>query len=126
MRITKEGDSCEGFRDCGTFAVTFNFSGGVQHAFHQNPGARYPGTSRVAYIPSNREGAALLERVVAAWKRGLLFTIGVSLTTNQSDVITWASVHFKTGKSGGVARHGYPDPNYFMNTNEELDNVLGS
>ena len=31
------------------------------------------------------------------------------------------SVHHKTSPTGGVRAFGYPDPNYFVNCNEELD-----
>ena len=44
--------------------------------------------------------------------------IGVSLTTNEKDVIVWAGIHHKTSRSGGV--HGYPDPKYFENLFQEL------
>ena len=69
------------------------------------------------------DGQNLLKRLKYAWLHGLIFTIGTSLTSGAHDQCTWASVHHKTCRSGGVAKHGYPDPGYFVNCNQELDSL---
>jgi hypothetical protein len=38
-------------------------------------------------------------------------------------VVVYGSVHFKSQKQGGVAVHGWPDPDYFKNINSELDGL---
>lgn len=54
---------------------------------------------------------------------GPIFTIGTSFTSGAHDQCTWASVHHETCWSGGVANHGYPDPGYFVNCNQELNSL---
>ena len=51
----------------------------------------------------------------------LTFTVGRSITTGKDNQCTWASIHHKTSRTGGVQAHGFPDPNYFSNCNAELD-----
>lgn len=52
-----------------------------------------------------------------AWDRRLIFTIGTSSTTGESDTVVWNEIHHKTEFGSNLTGHGYPDPNY-------LDNVL--
>ena len=88
---------------------------------NRNPGLPFAGASRIAYLPDNAEGRRLLKRLEYAFSKGLTFTVGTSLSTGQGDVVTWASIHHKTSISGGA--HGFPDPSYFYNCNDELDAV---
>lgn len=101
--------------------MAFTMKGGVQKAFHQNPGASYSGTTRIAYLPNNSQGQELLKRLKHAFQHGLMFTIGTSLTTQQPNMIVWSGIHVKTSAHGGM--HGWPDPNYFQNANGELDGL---
>lgn len=101
--------------------IMYSLQGGMQKAFHENPGVRYNGTTRTGYLPNNSQGQALLKRLRLAFAHGLTFSIGTSLTTHTPNVITWGSVHHKTSMHGGV--HGWPDPNYFTNVNSELDGL---
>jgi hypothetical protein len=78
-----------------------------QSAEHPNPGKRYKGTRRVAFLPRNREGEEVLTLLKTAWERRLLFRVGTSVTTGQSDVVTWAGVHHKTSTWGGATNFGY-------------------
>ena len=115
---------CAGFEHTskGTIQISYSMPSGTQLSYHQNPSKRYEGTSRIAYLPDNDEGNALLQRLQAAWMSGLSFTIGTSLTTNEPNSITWTSIHHKTFMSGDA--HGFPDPLYFQNCNDDL-NALG-
>ena len=76
---------------------------------------------RVAYLPDTVEGNSLLKRLTYAFVHGLTFVVGVSLTTGRANSVTWASIHHKTSPTGGVQSHGFPDPNFFTNCNDELD-----
>jgi deltex-like protein len=119
MTITSSSSiTCQGF-PIGAFAITYSLPAGQQHIYHDNPGTNYRGTTRVAYIPSNAEGQLLLRRLKYSFRRGLTFTVGTSLTSGASNVVIWSSVHHKTTLSGGT--HGYPDPGFFANCNDELD-----
>lgn len=107
--------------DISDIVMEYCFPAGVQKAYHDNPGARYHGTVRRAFLPDSPEGKHLLRRLIFAFRCGLTFRVGTSLTNGRPDSITWASIHHKTSLTGGV--HGFPDPGYFRNANEELDNL---
>jgi deltex-like protein len=108
-----------GFPGEGSISVCYNMKGGVQKAFHQNPGVSYVETTRTAYLPDNSQGRELLKRLKYAFQHGLMFSISASLTTMQTNMIVWSGIHVKTSPHGGA--HGWPDPNYFQNANSELD-----
>ena len=74
-------------------------------------------------IISNTDGQALLKRLKYAFLHGLTFTVGTSITTGAKNRCTWASIHHKTDMWGGVQTHGYPDPDYFKNCNDEMDGL---
>ena len=116
---------CAGFESTskGTFEIKYEMHSNFQKQYHQNPGVFYLGTERIAYLPDNNEGVKLLKRLKYAWKRGLSFTVGTSLTTGKENSITWSSIHHKTSINGGAQRHGFPDDGYFLNCNSELDSL---
>ncbi|KAL9188919.1 hypothetical protein ACHAXT_011409 [Thalassiosira profunda] len=113
--------TCAGYEGCGSIVIEYRIAAAMQQAYHPNPGQRFTGTKRQAFLPDNEEGRALLARLKAAFLCGLTFTVGTSLTTNRENSVTWASIHHKTSPTGGTLRHGFPDPNYLTNCNEELN-----
>jgi deltex-like protein len=121
MTITTSSLNCSGFEDDETIVIRYSIPNGTQMAYHPFPGRPFQGGIRQAYLPNNEDGRKLLERLKLAWMLGLTFTIGTSLTSGRSHVVTWASIHHKTKTSGGS--HGFPDPAYFSNCNEELDSL---
>ena len=122
MVITHNQQSLGGHGSCGRLVIHYLLQGGVQKNYHTNPGVRYTGTHRDAYLPHNDDGKKLVKRLAYAFSRGLIFMVGTSLTTGRTDQITWASIHHKTSSHGGV--HGWPDDgSYFLNCNDELDNL---
>lgn len=106
--------SCEGYEMHGSLQIDYSFRPGVMN------GKRYEGTHRKAYLPDNAEGNEVLRLLEIAFDRGLLFTVGTSMTTGAQQVIVWNGVHHKTALSGGAAVHGYPDPTYLQRVKEEL------
>ena len=116
---TKPSSSCAGYEGLGKIVIDYNIPSGIQKEYHPNPSKRHGFARRTAYLPDNVEGNQLLKRLVYAFKHGLTFTVGTSLTTGRPDSVTWSSVHHKTSEVGGA--YGYPDPNYFSNCNFELD-----
>mmetsp|Transcript_20502 Transcript_20502/g.50985 ORF Transcript_20502/g.50985 Transcript_20502/m.50985 type:complete len:403 (+) Transcript_20502:209-1417(+) len=115
------GRRCEGseHNSDGIIQIHYKMKGGIQHAFMENPGQRYPSTSRIAYLPLNESGRKLLARLKYAFVHGLTFQVGISLTSERSNQITWSSIHHKSTLYPGA--YGYPDPHYFTNCNESLD-----
>ncbi len=112
--------SCSGYEGFGSFVLSFAMLGGTQKPFHPTPGAQYTPTNRVAYFPANQEGVECIDRIVVAFERGHVFSVGTSLTTGMTNVIVFGSVHLKSAMSGGVVVHGWPDPFYFDNVDAEL------
>ncbi|KAK5613800.1 E3 ubiquitin-protein ligase dtx1 [Crenichthys baileyi] len=86
---------------------------------HPNPGKKFSarGFPRHCYLPDNEKGRRVLKLLIMAWDRRLIFTIGTSSTTGESDTVVWNEIHHKTEFGSNLTGHGYPDPNY-------LDNVL--
>ncbi|XP_023609254.1 probable E3 ubiquitin-protein ligase DTX2 isoform X7 [Myotis lucifugus] len=65
-------------------------------------------------------GNKVLELLKVAWKRRLIFTVGTSSTTGETDTVVWNEIHHKTEMDRNVTGHGYPDPNYLQNVLAEL------
>ncbi|XP_051847838.1 probable E3 ubiquitin-protein ligase DTX2 isoform X3 [Antechinus flavipes] len=111
--------SLPGHEDCGTIEIIYNIPRGIQGPEHPNPGKPFTarGFPRHCYLPDNAQGRKVLELLKVAWKRRLIFTVGTSSTTGETDTVVWNEIHHKTEMGHNVTGHGYPDPNY-------LDNVL--
>uniref|UniRef100_A0A670K284 E3 ubiquitin-protein ligase n=1 Tax=Podarcis muralis TaxID=64176 RepID=A0A670K284_PODMU len=107
-----------GYEKYGTIIIQYVFPPGIQGVEHPNPGVRYPGTTRVAYLPDCPEGNKVLALFRKAFDQRLTFTIGTSMTTGRANVITWNDIHHKTNCTGGP--FGYPDPTYLARVQEEL------
>lgn len=73
--------------------------------------------SGTACDPAHRPAPQVLRLLITAWERRLIFTIGTSNTTGESDTVVWNEIHHKTEFGSNLTGHGYPDANY-------LDNVL--
>ncbi|CAH1268223.1 DTX3L [Branchiostoma lanceolatum] len=118
--VVEKYSSLPGYPGCGTIIIHYDIPSGIQGPEHPNPGHRFHGTSRKAYLPCNPEGQEVLTLLKEAWKNKLVFTIGTSVTTGTSDAVTWNDIHHKTNRSGGPTRYGYPDPTYLGRVKEEL------
>jgi len=115
MAVRRIRDSCAGFEGstAGTIVIEYRFPDGVQHSRMPSPGQPYAGTSRTAYLPDNPAiGERALALLVRAFSAGRLFAIGTSVTTGRSNTTVWGGIHHKTNLSGGVDRHGWPDPTF--------------
>ena len=67
---------------------------------HPNPGRRYTGTRRTAYLPDNPEGRQVLQLLKRAFEARLIFTIGTSNTSGRENVVIWNDIHHKTKPDG--------------------------
>jgi deltex-like protein len=104
MTDTAKSMRLPGFPSCGSIVIVYTFDGGVQGENHPNPGQRYTGTTRRAYLPDNAEGRKVLKLLRKAFDQKLTFTIGRSSTTGSNNVITWNDIHHKTNMHGGPTR----------------------
>uniref|UniRef100_A0A8C5PQF5 E3 ubiquitin-protein ligase n=1 Tax=Leptobrachium leishanense TaxID=445787 RepID=A0A8C5PQF5_9ANUR len=121
MLVSKDsGLLLPSYEKYGTIIIQYVFPPGIQGAEHPNPGVRYPGTTRVAYLPDCPEGNKVLTLFKKAFDQRLTFTIGTSMTTGRPNVITWNDIHHKTNCTGGPQLFGYPDPTYLLRVQEEL------
>uniref|UniRef100_A0A8C9R6W1 E3 ubiquitin-protein ligase n=1 Tax=Scleropages formosus TaxID=113540 RepID=A0A8C9R6W1_SCLFO len=108
-----------GYPDSKTIRIVYDIPAGIQTTEHPNPGKKFSarGFPRHCYLPDNEKGRKVLRLLIMAWDRRLIFTIGTSSTTGESDTVVWNEIHHKTEFGSNLTGHGYPDPNY-------LDNVL--
>ncbi|XP_036595759.1 E3 ubiquitin-protein ligase DTX3L-like [Trichosurus vulpecula] len=120
MTASYRTSSLPGYNSCGTIVIHYDMRGGIQTQDHPNPGRRYEGTRRVAYLPNNEEGRQVLVLLRRAFDQRLIFTVGQSRTSGANDVITWNDIHHKTLQFGGPENFGYPDPNYLQRVKLEL------
>ncbi|KAM4047040.1 putative E3 ubiquitin-protein ligase DTX2 isoform 2-T2 [Anomaloglossus baeobatrachus] len=122
MDIFPIPQSLPGHQDCATIHIVYTITGGIQGSEHPNPGKPYTarGFPRHCYLPDNAKGRLVLELLKLAWTRRLIFTIGVSSTTGESDTVVWNEIHHKTEMNSNITGHGYPDPNYLDNVIAEL------
>ncbi|XP_017272581.1 E3 ubiquitin-protein ligase DTX1 isoform X3 [Kryptolebias marmoratus] len=111
--------SLPGYPDAKTIRIVYDIPAGIQTNEHPNPGKKFSarGFPRHCYLPDNEKGRKVLKLLIMAWDRRLIFTIGTSSTTGESDTVVWNEIHHKTEFGSNLTGHGYPDPNY-------LDNVL--
>jgi len=114
---------CRGysFLSEGSIVINYSIPHATQKLYHPSPGQGHGSANRVAYLPHNKDGLDLLKRLRFAFAHGLTFSIGTSLTTGKANAVTWSSIPHKTSPGKGL--HGFPDPNYFANCNQELDVV---
>uniref|UniRef100_A0A663FFY1 E3 ubiquitin-protein ligase n=1 Tax=Aquila chrysaetos chrysaetos TaxID=223781 RepID=A0A663FFY1_AQUCH len=107
MLVTRDaGLLLPGYEKFGTIIIQYVFPPGVQGVEHPNPGVRYPGTTRVAYLPDCPEGNKVLGLFRKAFDQRLTFTVGTSMTTGRANVITWNDIHHKTNCTGGPQLYG--------------------
>lgn len=121
MTVERDPDlELPGHEGFGCICIIYSFPPGLQAPEHPNPGVRYPGTNRVAYLPDSPEGNRVLGLLRRAFEQRLIFTIGTSMTTGMQNVITWNDIHHKTSIFGGPRCFGFPDPTYLVRVTEEL------
>ncbi|KAK2546815.1 putative E3 ubiquitin-protein ligase DTX3, partial [Acropora cervicornis] len=112
--------SVPGYEGYSTVIIDYSFLPGIQGVEHPNPGKRYEGTHRQAYLPNTPEGREVLELLRRAFNARLVFTVGTSTTTGLQNQTTWNDIHHKTTTHGGPYGFGYPDPDYLRRVKEEL------
>lgn len=112
--------SLPGYLGTGTIEITYYIPDGTQTSKHPNPGQRYHGARRTAYLPDNKEGNHVLKLLQRAFEQKLIFTVGTSTTSGLTNVVTWNDIHHKTSRCGGPEGYGYPDPDYMKRVKDEL------
>uniref|UniRef100_A0A3Q2D4Y3 E3 ubiquitin-protein ligase n=1 Tax=Cyprinodon variegatus TaxID=28743 RepID=A0A3Q2D4Y3_CYPVA len=114
--------SLPGHPDCKTIRIIYNIPPGIQGPEHPNPGKPFTarGFPRHCYLPDSDKGRKVLRLLLVAWDRRLIFSVGTSSTTGESDTVIWNEVHHKTEFGSNLTGHGYPDPGHLDNVLEEL------
>nr|XP_057923111.1 E3 ubiquitin-protein ligase DTX4a isoform X1 [Doryrhamphus excisus] len=114
--------SLPGHPDCKTIRIIYNIPPGIQGLEHPNPGKPFTarGFPRHCYLPDSDKGRKVLRLLLVAWDRRLIFSVGTSSTTGESDTVIWNEVHHKTEFGSNLTGHGYPDPGHLDNVLEEL------
>ncbi|KAG8460602.1 hypothetical protein KFE25_011377 [Diacronema lutheri] len=111
MTVWREDEPCEGNDGARSFVLHYAFPSGRQGPQHPQPGIPYDGTERLCFVPDTTDGRRTVRLLREAFRRGLTFKIGTSITTGRANQVTWA-IHHKTSRYGGTPAHGYPDPSY--------------
>ncbi|CAB1351753.1 unnamed protein product, partial [Coregonus sp. 'balchen'] len=114
--------SLPGHPDCKTIRIIYNIPPGIQGPEHPNSGKPFTarGFPRHCYLPDSEKGRKVLRLLLVAWDRRLIFSVGTSSTTGESDTVIWNEVHHKTEFGSNLTGHGYPDPGHLDNVLEEL------
>ncbi|KAL2079109.1 hypothetical protein ACEWY4_024853 [Coilia grayii] len=132
--------SLPGHPDCKTIRIIYNIPPGIQVSPPSpvrtcsvcvmmgsdlsipNPGKPYTarGFPRHCYLPDTEKGRIVLRLLLVAWDRRLIFSVGTSSTTGESDTVIWNEVHHKTEFGSNLTGHGFPDPGHLDNVLEEL------
>uniref|UniRef100_A0A669EQT1 E3 ubiquitin-protein ligase n=1 Tax=Oreochromis niloticus TaxID=8128 RepID=A0A669EQT1_ORENI len=114
--------SLPGHPDCKTIRIIYNIPPGIQGPEHPNPGKPFTarGFPRHCYLPDSEKGRKVLRLLLVAWDRRLIFSVGTSSTTGESDTVIWNEVHHKTEFGSNLTGHGFPDPGHLDNVLEEL------
>lgn len=114
--------SLPGHPDCKTIRIIYNIPPGIQGPEHPNPRKPFTarGFPRHCYLPDNEKGRKVLRLLLLAWDRRLIFSVGTSSTTGESDTVIWNEVHHKTEFGSNLTGHGFPDSGYLANVLEEL------
>ena len=86
---TNQSVKCSSFESTsiGTITIRYSFPGGTQSKYNKKPGEHFHGTLRATYIPDNEDSCKLLKRLKYSFSRGLLFTIGTSMTKGRKNCI---------------------------------------
>ena len=115
---THQGRSLPGYPGEGVIVVEYQFKDGIQDETQPRPGKPFyaRGFPRAAFLPGTSQGHRVLHQLITAFKRGLTFTIGPSVTTGEPDCLTWNGIHHKTMGPG----HTYPDMGYLDRVMLEL------
>ena len=93
-----------GYEKYGTIEITYNIPGGIQDKEHPNPGRRFQGTKRTAYVPDSPQGKKVVRLLRKAFDARLIFTVGTSHTTGATNAVVWNDIHHKTNMQGGPTR----------------------
>ncbi|XP_062890444.1 E3 ubiquitin-protein ligase DTX1-like isoform X1 [Mobula hypostoma] len=114
--------SLPGYPEVKTIRIVYDIPAGLQGVEHPNQGKKFTarGFPRHCYLPDNEKGRKILKLLIVAWDRRLIFTIGTSNTTGETDTVVWNEIHHKTEFGSNLTGHGYPDPNYLENVLAEL------
>lgn len=95
----------------GIIYCNFSLLGGY------NKNGSFLGETRGCYLPDCDDGILVVKKFINAFKKGLLFSIGDSVTRGTKNVIVYWAAHQKTAISG---TYGYPDDDYIIRVQNEL------
>ncbi|XP_069780416.1 E3 ubiquitin-protein ligase DTX3L [Narcine bancroftii] len=109
-----------GYEKFDVIEISYIIPDGIQGKEHPQPGLKFHGTTRIAFLPNNDEGRKVHKLLQRAFNQRLIFTVGTSSTTGKSNVVTWNDIHHKTNTHGGPSGFGYPDPTYLERVQDEL------
>eukprot|EP00929_Paragymnodinium_shiwhaense_P070962 TRINITY_DN36045_c0_g1_i2.p1 TRINITY_DN36045_c0_g1~~TRINITY_DN36045_c0_g1_i2.p1 ORF type:complete len:977 (-),score=131.76 TRINITY_DN36045_c0_g1_i2:137-3067(-) len=108
-----ERESLPGHAGDYTIVLVFDFPSGKDE-----DGQPYDHRRQRAYLPDDVPGRLLLQLFRLAFRRRVMFGLGLSMTLAVRRATF--NVHVKTSRTGGATKHGFPDDDYFARAIEEL------
>ncbi|VVC38283.1 Zinc finger, RING-type,Zinc finger, RING/FYVE/PHD-type,WWE domain, subgroup,WWE domain [Cinara cedri] len=110
MKWTYLNRSLPGYGSTRTIQITYEISSGIQGEEHPHPGRPYYalGFPRICYLPDTEKGRRVLSLLSKAFERQLIFTVRLSMTTGNEDVVAWNGIVHKTDFDTRM-HHGFLD-----------------
>ncbi|KAF5888494.1 E3 ubiquitin-protein ligase DTX3L-like, partial [Clarias magur] len=99
MSIARLTRNVEGYPDCETIQMNFEFDDGIQTENHPNPGQKYYGLKTEAFVPQNHEGRKVYQLLDKAFQHKLLFK--VATTSSGEERVTFTDIPLKSKVEGG-------------------------
>ena len=111
--VTKKGG--------GTWSLYFDMPSGTQtDRVGGNVGQKFAGKSETAFFPDTKVGRDRARRVLRAFRGGILFRVGMSVTLGVDNRTTFNGVHLKTAPDHRSGSYCYPDDSYLDRVDQEL------
>lgn len=112
-KVLPPGENLPGHDSCGIIVMQFRFPPGKD-----DQGIDFAERKERGFLPDDAQGRVVLALMRLAFRRRVLFGLGESMTLGIRRATF--NVHLKTSRTGGSARHGYPDSEYFGRVLAEL------
>ncbi|KAM4636903.1 E3 ubiquitin-protein ligase DTX4-like [Discoglossus pictus] len=111
--------SLPGHHDCQTIRIIYHIPPGIQGYDQPNPGKKFTAADFPlhCYLPNTDKGRMVLQLLIEAWERRLLFPLISSHAAGVPDCVSTSRIPQKTEFGSNLTGKGFPDPRY-------LDSVL--
>ena len=76
-----------------TIKIEYIIPDGFQREYHDKPGERYRGCTKIAFLPDSFEGRQILQRLEYAFSHGFTFCIAPDPNSSgEKDIVDWGTI----------------------------------